>query len=246
MANETSWTVKHSERAAARLLLLQGADTSQGFLDRACRMAGWTAYILGVNGEPRPSDFGVASGEAAFRAILGGSYFGFDVGRQDLEVRIVLGRDVDSVGARAECGIDELRTVVNILDHNNESFNTGYTSEELLQIVRMCRASAWDIYPDQWTKRQRREALVGIVPRWSDAMHPAYSPLSAPQQKAAVEQADLLRAIRRGAGHDAQCTSAVSPLVELGLLRIDPDLDIAELTDQGQQWLDENPEQGST
>lgn len=69
--------------------------------------------------------------------------------------------------AEPETGMDQLRRLVGSFDSCNEDFNCQWTPEQLLQIQRMWDASAWDIYPDDWTTEQLGDALVGIPPRWT-------------------------------------------------------------------------------
>lgn len=71
-------------------------------------------------------------------------------------------------------GADELRIIVRNMDATTEGFNDRYTAEQLIQIYRMHLASEWDIYPDDWTSRQVREALKGKPPRWTDDERPLY------------------------------------------------------------------------
>ena len=66
-------------------------------------------------------------------------------------------------------GAEELRLIVSNMNTTSETFNDRYTLEQLVQIGRMLLASEWDIYPDQWTDRQVREALKGIPPQWDKA-----------------------------------------------------------------------------
>lgn len=72
-------------------------------------------------------------------------------------------------------GVEELRLAVSNLDHTHEAFMDAFTAAELLQINRMLIKSRWEIFPDQWTKRQIREALAGAPPDWTDDGKPIYS-----------------------------------------------------------------------
>ena len=65
-------------------------------------------------------------------------------------------------------GIDFLRSAIRILDGNHEGINQDYSAIELLKLVDAMLRSGWDITPDAWTPRQRREALRGIVPCFRD------------------------------------------------------------------------------
>ena len=71
-------------------------------------------------------------------------------------------------------GADELRLIVSNLNATREGFSDSYTAEQLIQIGRMLLASEWDIYPDQWTARQVKEALKGRPPTWDDQERPTY------------------------------------------------------------------------
>lgn len=71
-------------------------------------------------------------------------------------------------------GAEELRLIVSNMDATREGFNDDKTVEQLIQIGRMLLASEWDIYPDQWTRRQVREALKGRPPTWDDQERPTY------------------------------------------------------------------------
>jgi hypothetical protein len=50
-----------------------------------------------------------------------------------------------------ESGADELRKIVNVLNNTRESALDGHTAERLIQLVRACRASPWDLTPDMLT-----------------------------------------------------------------------------------------------
>lgn len=71
-------------------------------------------------------------------------------------------------------GAELLRLIVQNVNTTRESFNDQYSLEELIQIHRMFLLSDWDIYPDDWTKRQVKEALQGIPPQWSKNEKPKY------------------------------------------------------------------------
>jgi hypothetical protein len=85
----------------------------------------------------------------------------------------------------AMSGIDLLRLIVGNLDRCREDFmhpappRKPFTPEQLIQIGRMRLLSEWDIYPDEWTPRQVKEALAGKPPRWKDTKNgerPVYDP----------------------------------------------------------------------
>ena len=72
-------------------------------------------------------------------------------------------------------GAELLRLIVSNINATRESFNDKYSIDELIQIHRMFLLSDWDIYPDEWTKRQVKEALEGIPPQWTKNEKPKYS-----------------------------------------------------------------------
>lgn len=78
--------------------------------------------------------------------------------------------------------MNELRAAVTALNECREDFLDKYPAADLLNIWRAWRACGWDIYPDQWTDRQLREATtLRIIPRWiasdeGNATKPDYSP----------------------------------------------------------------------
>ena len=74
-------------------------------------------------------------------------------------------------------GAELLRLIVSNLNTTRESFNDQFSLEELVQIHRMFYLSDWDIYPDDWTKRQVKEALRGVPPQWTKDEKPKYSKL---------------------------------------------------------------------
>lgn len=71
--------------------------------------------------------------------------------------------------------IDVLRDAVTAFGWCNETFNQRFRVEDLLIIRRCWLAAEWDFFPDQWTQRQVKEALKGIVPRWTTDEKPDYS-----------------------------------------------------------------------
>lgn len=62
-----------------------------------------------------------------------------------------------------------LRLVVYNMDAQNEASNEEFTPEQWLTITRAHLACEYGFYPDQWSKRQIKEALRGIVPRFREA-----------------------------------------------------------------------------
>jgi len=76
--------------------------------------------------------------------------------------------------ATERTGAEELRLIVENMNITREDFNDRFTAEQLVQIGRMLLASEWDIYPDQWSDRQVREALAGKPPRFDARERPVY------------------------------------------------------------------------
>lgn len=71
-------------------------------------------------------------------------------------------------------GIDQLRAAVAAFNGCNESFLQRYDANDLLKLWRAWRASEWDIYPDQWSARQLRDAIcLGKPPRFNADDSPA-------------------------------------------------------------------------
>jgi hypothetical protein len=77
-------------------------------------------------------------------------------------------------------GIELLRLILQNLNMCREDFmwpapaRKPFTPEQLIQIGRMHLLSEWEFYPDQWTKRQVKEALEGKPPRWDANERPLY------------------------------------------------------------------------
>jgi hypothetical protein len=72
-------------------------------------------------------------------------------------------------------GAEELRAVVRWMDNTNEGVLDPYTPAQLIQLYEMFVASGWDFTLDQWTERQRIEALGGKPPSWNDEEQPVYA-----------------------------------------------------------------------
>lgn len=66
-------------------------------------------------------------------------------------------------------GAELIRVTHSNLDVQNETSNERFTAEQLLTISRAHLRCEWDFYPDQWSARQIREALRGVVPRFKEA-----------------------------------------------------------------------------
>lgn len=75
-----------------------------------------------------------------------------------------------------ETGMQKLRAVVSYFDRCRESFNDRFTPAQLVKLHDAAMASEWDIYADQWSERQLREALRGIAPAWTDEGEPLHKP----------------------------------------------------------------------
>ena len=72
-------------------------------------------------------------------------------------------------------GASLLRAAVDVIFACPEAWSTDYTAAELLAITEAHIAASWDYLPDTWEPRQIREAIAGIVPRWSaDGTRPEY------------------------------------------------------------------------
>jgi hypothetical protein len=70
-------------------------------------------------------------------------------------------------------GIEVLRRAVAMFNDCDETFNQQYTTEDLLKIAVCQLKSEYDYYPDQWTKKQLRDAIhLGKAPRWDDKEQP--------------------------------------------------------------------------
>jgi hypothetical protein len=66
---------------------------------------------------------------------------------------------------KAQDAIEIMRDLVRAFGYCNESFNTRYAFDELLQLRFAWIASEWDIAPDQWSEAQLTDALrYGIAP----------------------------------------------------------------------------------
>jgi hypothetical protein len=63
-------------------------------------------------------------------------------------------------------GIEKLRRMVQLFDGCNEDFNYSYTVEELVRLYDAYLSSGWEIYPDEWTRAQVHEALMGEAPKF--------------------------------------------------------------------------------
>ena len=57
-----------------------------------------------------------------------------------------------------ENGIDELRTLLNILNNSRDSALEHFTAEQLINIARACRASEWDITLEYLMFNERKYA----------------------------------------------------------------------------------------
>lgn len=71
-------------------------------------------------------------------------------------------------------GMEKMRQIVKALNNCNESFLDQFRFEELIKIYSAWLASGWTFLPDQWTERQVKEALRGIVPNWDFNEKPVY------------------------------------------------------------------------
>lgn len=70
--------------------------------------------------------------------------------------------------------IEKMRRAVNAFSYCNETFLSRYNILELMLLHLTMVNCEWDFLPDQWTDRQVREALKGIVPCWDHNEMPVY------------------------------------------------------------------------
>lgn len=78
--------------------------------------------------------------------------------------------------AGGKTAIEEMRDIVNAFSWCPDGFNYRWSFEQLITLRRAWRKSEWDILPVDWTARQLREALDGVVPQWDDEENPVYVP----------------------------------------------------------------------
>lgn len=73
----------------------------------------------------------------------------------------------------SETGIEELRVLVAIANNTPETALDDLSVEDAITLLRACRASEWDVTPDDLTEAQRRNAIEhGEVPNfveWTEA-----------------------------------------------------------------------------
>ena len=62
---------------------------------------------------------------------------------------------------------EQLRAIVRAMANEPETFLDAYTLPQLVALYTASARASWSYAPSTWTDRQRREALRGIVPRWS-------------------------------------------------------------------------------
>lgn len=74
--------------------------------------------------------------------------------------------------------IEKMRRAVNAFSYCNEAFLMRYNILELMLLHLAMVNCKWDFLPDQWTNRQVREALKGIVPCWDGNEMPVYKVLN--------------------------------------------------------------------
>jgi hypothetical protein len=73
--------------------------------------------------------------------------------------------------------IEKMRMAINTFAYCNETFLQRYNVKQLMKIHSIMVSCEWDFLADQWTERQLREALKGIVPKWDDNEKPVYAKL---------------------------------------------------------------------
>lgn len=71
-------------------------------------------------------------------------------------------------------GVELLRQAVYLASLEGEDFNGRWSADQFLRLTRMHALCGWDFVPAQWTVRQVREALLGIVPQWDENERPVY------------------------------------------------------------------------
>jgi hypothetical protein len=70
--------------------------------------------------------------------------------------------------------IDMLRHIVESFNSCKESFMDDKTIPQLMNIYNCWMRSGWDFYPDQWSPKQVKEAMDGIVPDWDRKEQPVF------------------------------------------------------------------------
>lgn len=69
--------------------------------------------------------------------------------------------------------IEEMRMFVKWCDWQREGFLERFTLPQLVKLFNACQLCGWDFFPDQWTDRQVRAALLrDEVPDWHDDERP--------------------------------------------------------------------------
>lgn len=86
--------------------------------------------------------------------------------------------------------IEHLRLMVQNFNSVNETFNTRFSMLELLAIHRAWMLSEWDIFPDNWTPRQIKEALKGLPPQWDNDEKPNYVRMPKPEVRETNKETD--------------------------------------------------------
>jgi len=71
--------------------------------------------------------------------------------------------------------IDMLRQLVNAFNQCQEFAIDSLTIPELINIYHCWMRCGWDIYPDEWTDKQIKEAKQGICPDWTESLTPVYA-----------------------------------------------------------------------
>lgn len=79
-------------------------------------------------------------------------------------------------------GIELLRCAVRAFGDCREDFLHGWSAGELIAIYEVWRECEWDIYPDEWSERQVKEAIAGRVPQWLDEATPVHTDKLTPLQ----------------------------------------------------------------
>jgi hypothetical protein len=79
--------------------------------------------------------------------------------------------------------IEKMRMAINAFSYCNETFLQRYNVKQLMKLHFAMMACEYDFLPDQWTDRQVKEALKGIVPNWDDNEKPVYAKRKPPTKK---------------------------------------------------------------
>jgi hypothetical protein len=71
-------------------------------------------------------------------------------------------------------GYQELELLLDCMRANDPLFNEQFSAEQLLLIYRMYLASGEKYLAGEWSDRQVKNALSGVVPKWDTEGNPVY------------------------------------------------------------------------